>query len=211
MKLISLNVGKPEELMYNGKSIQSGILKTPVKDVVFLSKKGFAGDGQADMVNHGGEDKAACVYAHEHYNYWETTLGKPLSFGAFGENMTVKGLLETHVHIGDVFQIGEAIVQISQPRQPCFKLAAKHKEPKLPLYVQETGFTGFYFRVLQEGFVCSGDAFLCIRKHSLNVTVDFANQTMYSKQPSREALEQVTAVEELAESWQSALSNKRTS
>lgn len=208
MELISLNVGKTTSLLYNRKTVESGILKFPAEKSVFLSKTGFTGDEQADLVHHGGEDKAVCVYASEHFPYWEEKLGQPMVFGAFGENMTVKGLLETDIHIGDIFHIGEAIVQISQPRQPCFKLAARYKKPKLPLLVQETGFTGFYFRVLKEGTVHPGDRFICEKKHPLAITIAFANQIMYERTPPRHLLQQLLAVEELAESWRAPLSKK---
>ncbi len=102
-----------------------------------LSLLNLDGDEQADLVHHGGRDKAVCVYCVEHYPYWESLTGTTLSFGAFGENVTVGGLTELEAYIGDTFQWGDAIVQISQPRQPCFKLAAKHGWPELPKQVEK--------------------------------------------------------------------------
>ncbi|WP_211269527.1 MOSC domain-containing protein [Paenibacillus glacialis] len=161
-QLISLNVGKPITVEYKGKELETGIYKQSVQGNVFLGNELFDGDGQADLVHHGGPDKAVCVYPYEHYPYWETQLGKPLDYAAFGENLTVTGMLETDVCIGDIFQVGEAVLQVSQPRYPCFKLSQKHGASDLPAQVLKTGFSGFYFRVLQTGYISGTSA---IHKH----------------------------------------------
>lgn len=158
MNIISLNVGKPVTVDYRGKPLDTGIYKRPVLTPLHLSVNGLDGDGQADLVNHGGPDKAVCLYPMEHYAYWEQLLGKKLEFAAFGENITTSGLIETEVCIGDVYEIGTALLQISQPRYPCFKLSQKHGPANLPAKVLETGFSGFYFRVLREGEINAGDA-----------------------------------------------------
>ncbi len=133
LEIVSLNVGKPKVMNNNGKEVLSGIYKTPVDKLLYLSKLNFEGDQQADLVHHGGVDKAICVYPFEHYSYWEKDLNLTLNYGAFGENLTVKGMTEDRVHIGDIFQLGSAIVQVSQPRQPCFKLAKRYNIKDLPL------------------------------------------------------------------------------
>ncbi|MCM3788057.1 MOSC domain-containing protein [Domibacillus indicus] len=205
MKILSVNVGKPADLPYGKKVVQSGIQKAPVHQAIFLSKTGFEGDGQADLVHHGGEDKAVCVYPHEHYTYWAKTLGRPLPQAAFGENITAAGLLETDVYIGDIFQLGEAVVQISQPRQPCFKLAARYNEPTLVSRVDETGYTGFYFRVLTEGKVGAESRLERIHIHPAAITVEEANQIMKKKESSQEKIKKLVDLEELAESWKKPL------
>lgn len=158
MEVISLNVGKPVTVDYRGKPLETGIYKLPAAGPVRLHAEGFDGDGQADLVNHGGPDKAVCVYPIEHYAYWEEQLGKKLEYSAFGENITVSGLLETEVCIGDVYEIGSCLLQVSQPRFPCFKLSQKHGPADMPAKVLDTGYSGFYFRVLREGVIAAGDA-----------------------------------------------------
>ncbi|OKP78238.1 sulfurase [Paenibacillus sp. P3E] len=157
MEVISLNVGKPKTVDYRGKPLETGIYKLPAAGRMQLHSEGFDGDGQADRVNHGGPDKAVCVYPFEHYAYWEEWLGKKLEYSAFGENITASGLLETEVCIGDVYEMGSALLQVSQPRFPCYKLAQKHGPADMPAQVLKTGYSGFYFRVLREGQVAAGD------------------------------------------------------
>ena len=170
-QLKSLNVGKPISVDYKGKELETGIYKHPIQGNVFIGKDYIDGDGQADLVNHGGCDKAVCVYPFEHYPYWESHLGKSLDYAAFGENLTVTGMLEAEVCIGDIFQIGEAILQVSQPRYPCFKLSQKHGAADLPAQVLKTGFSGFYFRVLQTGYINSNSTIRKLESHPAQVRV----------------------------------------
>ncbi|OAB47641.1 MOSC domain-containing protein [Paenibacillus antarcticus] len=170
-QLISLNVGKPITVEYKGKELETGIYKQSVEGKVFLGNELFDGDGQADLVHHGGPDKAVCVYPYEHYSYWERELGKPFTYAAFGENLTVTGMLETEVCIGDTFQVGEAILQVSQPRYPCFKLSQKHGASDLPAQVLKTGFSGFYCRVLQTGYMSGTSAIHKLDSHPGQVKV----------------------------------------
>lgn len=169
--LISLNVGKPIAVEYQGKVLETGIYKEPIQGDVFLGKEQIDGDGQADLVNHGGADKAVCVYPYEHYAYWENQLGKSLQYAAFGENLTVTGMLESDVCIGDVYQVGEAILQVSQPRFPCYKLSQKHGVADLPAQFLKTGYSGFYFRVLGEGFLNSTSRVDQLESHAAQVSV----------------------------------------
>lgn len=158
MTVVSLNVGLPAKRRYGDEELLTGGLKSSVPRAT-LRFLGFDGDGQGDRVNHGGEDKAVCVYPFDHYPHWEQTLGRELEPGAFSENLTVSGIVETEVAIGDVFRVGGATVQVSQPRTPCSKLAGKNGERLLTKWVARTGYTGFYMRVLSEGDVAAGDAF----------------------------------------------------
>ncbi|WP_046176193.1 MOSC domain-containing protein [Domibacillus indicus] len=211
MKLISLNTGRPSELPYKKKTVSSGIKKSPVEAPIYLSRTGFEGDGQADLVHHGGADKAVCVYPFEHYTYWEKEFKEALPVPAFGENVTAAGLLETDMHIGDTFQLGEAIVQISQPRQPCFKLAALHNTPKLAFFVEQTGYTGFYFRVTAEGTVSPKSELKRLTVHPSRITVSEANRIMNDKNVEPADIGRLLEINELAESWKKPLRNRLSS
>jgi MOSC domain-containing protein YiiM len=209
-EIVSINVGKPMNLVFNGKELLTGINKKPVSEPIFLSFLNFTGDGQADLVHHGGKDKAVCVYPYDHYAYWEKELGRKLEAAAFGENLTVKGVVEEDVCIGDMFQLGEAIVQVSQPRQPCYKLAKKYNVEDLPLRVQNTGYTGFYFRVLKEGWVTKESRLQLLSRHPLGITVSFANHIMYHDKYNQEGIERILSVQELSESWRTTLLKRLT-
>ncbi len=208
-QLVSIQVGLPQTYNFEGQTWTSGINKSPVQTAsVFLTKTHFEGDAQADLKNHGGVDKAVCVYAYDHYPFWEELLGKPLSPGAFGENVTVAGLLETDVCIGDIFQLGSALVQVSQPRQPCHKLAKKHEWADLPQQFEQTGRTGFYFRVLQEGEVAISDQLIQLEQHPEQLTVAFANRIMHHEKRNKAGIEKLLAVNELSASWRTTLSKR---
>ncbi len=207
MKIISLNVGKPQTQTYRGKEVLTAGLKMPVASAM-LRLTNFDGDEQADLKNHGGPDKAVCVYSFDHYSFWEATLGGKLEPGAFSENLTIAGLHESEVCLGDTFRVGGALVQISQPRQPCSKLAGKHGSKDLPDIVHETRFSGFYLRVLEEGVVTTGDPFELVSRHPAGVTVEFANQVMYRQRDGIESLQRVLAVAELSAAWRESLSKR---
>lgn len=206
--LESLNVGQPRKVLYNGREIETGIYKEPVDRQLFLSKTNFEGDGQADLVHHGGEDKAVCVYSYDHYSFWENALSIRLEPGAFGENLTVRRLTEEDVYIGDVYQLGEAVVEVSQPRQPCFKLAMKHQVNDLPVQVQNTMFTGFYFRVLKEGKVSKEDALELIESQANGVSIAAANHIKYHDKQNTEAIMRILEVKALSESWRSSFEKR---
>lgn len=200
-RLVSLNTGQPGPLIHGKTVVQSGIYKNPVDGALFVTEFGVSGDAQADLVNHAGPDKAACVYPTEHLGYWAERLGKPFTFGAFGENFSTEGLLESEVCIGDVYRIGRAVVQVSQPRQPCFKLAAKHGEKRMALWVQEAGFTGFYFRCLQPGMVTAGVAFDLLDRPNPGITIDEANRLMHRDHHDNAALRRIIAAPGLSAFW----------
>lgn len=201
MEIVSINIGKPIRVDFKGKEIETGIYKFQTKGPIYLGKLNFDGDGQADLVHHGGPDKAVCVYSFEHYPYWEKELDRKLMIGAFGENLTVKGMLETQINIGDIFQIGEAIVQVSQPRQPCFKLAKRYDLHDLPLRFQNTGYTGFYLRVLNEGWVSAESSIELLEKNPSTVTIAFANFIMHHDQKNMKAIEEILNQKELSSNW----------
>ena len=203
-KVISLNAGKIETLTYGKQTIETAIRKQPVGQSVFLSKTGLVCDEQAAKV-HGGEDKALCLYPYEHYLYWRIHLPDFSETALFGENLTVEGLTEKNAHIGDTFAFGEAIIQISEPRNPCYKLAAKYDVPDLVIQVRDTGYTGFYLRVLQEGTVKPGDDLVLIEQHPHQVSVDLVNDVTFFDRKNKEKLEKVLQVDALSENYRNSL------
>ncbi|MBP1992949.1 MOSC domain-containing protein YiiM [Paenibacillus eucommiae] len=208
MKVTSINVGKPQVLIVDGKELITGIMKFPSDAPLFLSSIQLEGDGQADLAVHGGVDKALCVYCQEHYSHWEQVLGEKLEYGAFGENVTVLGLLESDVCIGDRYELGAALVEVTQPRQPCFKLAKRYGRVDLPLMVQKTGFTGFYFRVIREGIIPVQPDVRLVSRHPGGVTVQLANQLKYHDVRNIEGIKRILAVEELSASWRASFSKR---
>lgn len=185
----------------------SGFDKQPVVGPVQLGLTNLAGDGQADLVYHGGPDKAVLAYSADHYTYWRQTLNiVDLPHGAFGENFTIAGQSEADVCIGDIWQVGNAVqVQVSQPRQPCWKLARRWKIKNLPLQVQETGHTGWYFRVLNPGIVEAGMAVRLVERFHPTWTAQRANQLMHVDRHNYAAAAELAAVPELAANWQVTL------
>ena len=159
MRVLSVNVGLPRDVTFGRHKMRTAILKEPVKGAIPLALLGFEGDGQADPRYHGGPDKAVYLYPFEHYAYWAGVLSrKDLAPGAFGENLTTEGLLETEVRIGDVFEIGSARVRVEEPRTPCAKLGAKFGSMGFVRVFASAGRPGFYLSVVQEGMVEAGDA-----------------------------------------------------
>lgn len=164
MKIISVNVGMPREAAgLRGERVLTGIFKSPAAGRVRARRLGLEGDGQADLRHHGGEDKAIYVYPHEHYAHWAAALGRDdFAMGQFGENLTIGGLLEKDVRIGDRFRIGGAggpLVEVTQPRVPCFKLGIRMGDPQfVKKFHKSGGRIGFYLRVLEEGEIGAGDA-----------------------------------------------------
>lgn len=156
--VVSVNVGLPRPLAAGERVVQSGIVKTPVPGRVHAGKLGLAGDGQADLRVHGGEGKAVYAYPSEHYAGWRGDLGRDdLDWGAFGENLTLRGIAEADVHEGDVLRVGSAQLVVTTPRQPCFKLAARMGTSTVIRRMWETGRCGFYLAVAQPGEMGAGD------------------------------------------------------
>jgi MOSC domain-containing protein YiiM len=164
---------------------------------------GLAGDTQVDRDHHGGEYKAICVYADEHYPYWEQRLGRALPRPAFGENFTTTGLVEQSVWIGDVFRVGEALVEVVQPRGPCATLAAFLEEKMLAVWVEEQGFTGWYLSVVKPGVVRPGDAILLEERRGTGVSVLEVVRARYSpiEKLHPELMQRVMNEERLRGSW----------
>jgi len=208
MPIVSLNIGQPQTLAYfNNPTTYTAGNKIPIPQA-FLRVNGLEGDAVADTKNHGGPDKAVCVYSYDHYPYWEERLGKKLTPGAFSEGFTISGIQETGVCIGDIFKVGDAIVQVSQPRVPCDKLAGKHGTSEVRTAIHTNGYSGFYFRVLTEGLVRTGDTVELLTHHPSAVTVAFANEVFYKRRPDLASLQRLLAVSELAQVWRETLSQR---
>ncbi|WP_020062820.1 MOSC domain-containing protein [Bacillus sp. 123MFChir2] len=200
----SVNIGKIENLSYGKTVISTAIRKRPVQGRVFLTKTGLAGDEQA-YKDHGGKDKALCVYSYDHYAHWSNIIHNMINDSLFGENITVYGLTEEKVHIGDIFAFGEAIIQVSEPRNPCYKLAKKYDVPTLALEMQQTGYTGFLCRVLQEGEVSSSDYLQLVASHPKKVSISRVNHIKLHDKYNKEALERIIEVDALSESLRELL------
>jgi MOSC domain-containing protein YiiM len=202
MKLISVNVGLPREIVYKDRRIVTGIFKEPVEGRVRARKLNLDGDGQADLRLHGGEEKAVYVYPAEHYDYWRGELpDMKLPWGMFGENITAEGLNENEVNIGDRFRIGGAVFMATQPRLPCYKLAAKFKRDDITKRFLRSGRTGFYLSVVEEGEVGAGDAIELVSKGAGGVTVTGVTQLYVSKGKDQDLLRRAALLEALPESW----------
>jgi MOSC domain-containing protein YiiM len=158
MKLLSVQAGRARTVEHRGRAVRTGIFKEPVLFRVRVRKHNVEGDQQADLRVHGGPDKAVYAYDLSGYAHWRAALGRELPYGQFGENLTVDGMPETAVRIGDVYRVGGALLQVSEPRSPCYKLAMKMELPQFPRAFLASGRTGFYLRVLEEGEIGAGDA-----------------------------------------------------
>lgn len=184
----------------------TGMFKRSTPGQIRLGRHNLAGDGQADLVHHGGVDKAVCAYPSEHWLYWRGILPPHrLTGGAFGENFTLEGLTEADVCIGDVFSVGTAVVQISQPRQPCWKLARRWQIKDLAVQMERTGFTGWYVRVIQEGTVEPGTPLQLMERPCPEWTVATANRIMHHERNNLAAAEHLSLCPLLSASWQQTL------
>jgi MOSC domain-containing protein YiiM len=207
-KIISLNVGLPRLVEFQGKAITTGIFKEPVTGRVRLRKLNLDGDKQADLTVHGGFDKAVYAYSSEHYKYWKRRLpNTKLVWGAFGENFTTEGLFEDQVNIGDVFRVGSSELVVTQPRMPCYKLGVKFGRMDIVRQFMESRLTGIYFRVLKEGGVAQGDEICLIKKDKNNVTVkDIVS--IAAGESDIDTLRRAVRVEALAEGWRQEFINQ---
>jgi len=201
MKVISVNVGLPREVPVGDRLVATGIFKEPVAGPVRVRTLNLDGDRQADLSVHGGVDKAVYVYPSEHYPFWRGELGRDLNWAAFGENLTVEGLLEENVSVGDRLEIGTALFEVTQPRLPCFKLAAKFERDDIIKRFLESRRSGFYLRVLREGILEAGVAIDLIQSESTRVTIRELVDLYINKNPGREQIERVLSARGLSASW----------
>ena len=177
MKVLSVHVGSLQEMLRNGKKIQTGIFKQPTEGPIEVKQLGLEGDQQANKKLHGGVYKAICVYPSEHYDLWKEELGNPgLSFGDFGENLTTAGLMEGDICLGDRLRIGSVEIVVTQPREPCITLNARLDTKDLSVRIRKSGRSGFYCSVEREGTIENGDSIECISRDENKVSVSDFNR-----------------------------------
>ena len=209
MKLVSLNIGLPREVVWRGISVTTGIFKQPVEDRVTLRKLNLDGDRQADLTVHGGEYKAVYCYPLAHYDYWKRELpGQQLPLGVFGENFTVDGPLEDSVHLGDQFSVGTAELVVTQPRLPCYKLGVRFQSDDMVKRFLASRRTGFYFAVAREGEVGAGDEIKAIARDPNAVLVSEITRLYIAKtygDADVVSIRRALQVAALPESWKSHL------
>jgi len=214
MKLLSIQVGTPRLVDDAGatepdaRPWTTGFYKRTIEGPVAVGRTNLTGDGQADLKNHGGPDKAICAYPKDHWGYWEAELHLQLPHGAFGENFTTLGLVEADVCIGDVFSCGTAVLQVSQPRQPCWKLARRWGIKDLAARVEQTGKTGWYFRVLTEGVVEAPTDLSLLQRPHPEWNIAAANEVMHHRKADWEAAHALASCPALSASWQASLSRR---
>lgn len=203
----TLAVGLPKELDYgNGQSMITAIDKREVHGV-YLATQGFEGDDVADKKHHGGPDRAVCLYPAEHYVQWEKELGKTLPTAAFGENLTVTNMLEADVCIGDIYKIGDAVIQITQGRIPCSTIDRYTEANILLKRLIETGYTGFLARVINEGNISAKSKIELVERHPARLSVLHCNKVYYQNDDAL-AMKRIQAVDALAEDWKRKLEKR---
>ena len=202
MKILSVNVGLPKEVSWQGKLVTTGIFKETVKGPVMLRTLNLDGDQQADLTVHGGVTKAVYAYPSEHYGYWRTELpGVDLPWGMFGENFTTEELLEENVYIGDRFRVGETELMVTEPRMPCYKLGIKFGRADIIKRFLASRRTGFYFAVVREGMVGTGDAMKLIGQEQQQISVADITRLYAFEKEDLKSLRRAIKVEALPESW----------
>jgi MOSC domain-containing protein YiiM len=209
MKLISVNVGLPRSVMSKGKSVTTSIFKDPVEGRVHLRSLNLDGDRQSDLTVHGGVDKAVYAYPSEHYDYWRRELPDvQLPWGMFGENLTVVGLFEDQVNVGDQFRIGSAELKVTEPRLPCYKLAVKFGRDDIIKRFLQSRRTGFYFAVVQEGEVGAGDSIELTHRDENKLTVAELTRLYLDGRNDVEALKRAISVPSLPDGWREYFSDQ---
>lgn len=208
MQVKSINCSSVVEIQHEGKIITTGIFKEPISGPAIIRKLSIEGDEQADLTNHGGEDKAVYAFSADCYDYWCKTLGKQtLPPGSFGENLTISGLDESQVCIGDQFTIGECILEVSQPRVPCFKLGIAMGDKHMPRLFTQSYKTGVYFRVIKEGVISKNDQAVITFSPKNSVSIKDLFRSVFDKQfdNKKEIMEKAITNVALADEWASTL------
>jgi len=204
-RLLSVNVGVPRDVTWKGKTVRTAIWKSPVDGRRIVRKLNIDGDAQADLAGHGGEQRAVFVYQMDSYHYWERFLGRSdFTFGQFGENLTVEGLPDDQVCIGDQYRIGNAIFEVTQPRVTCYRVGIRMNEPRMPALLVAHRRPGFYFRVLEEGEVGQGDSIVRIAHGPERITVADIDALLYLPGHSRQQLKRALRIPALSKGWQSS-------
>ncbi|CAN5213632.1 hypothetical protein BH24ACT19_BH24ACT19_20400 [soil metagenome] len=211
MKILSVNVSLPTEVPHKRGTVSTGIFKRTVAGRIMLRTSNLDGDGQADLENHGGIDRAAYAYSIENYDHWRREIGRTdFAFGQFGENFTVEGMVEDDVHIGDVFRVGDALVEVTQPRPPCFKLGIKMGMARFPKLFLASGRVGFSLRVLEEGEVGAGDVFELIESGPERMTVRKMSRLLFFEPENLEGAKRALRVRALSSGWRGSFEERLT-
>jgi len=204
-RLLSVNVGLPRDIEWQGRTVHTAIWKDPVLGPRRVGRLNLEGDGQGDLAGHGGEQRAVFVYQIESYRYWHEHLKRnDFVHGQFGENFTIEGLPDDVVCIGDRFQIGDALFEVTQPRVTCYRVGIRMNEPRMPALLTSSGRPGFYFRVLEEGAVGAGDEIVKVGEAKERMTVAEINALLYSPNHPRDRLERALRIEALSPGWRSS-------
>ncbi|HSU32771.1 MAG TPA: MOSC and FAD-binding oxidoreductase domain-containing protein [Bryobacteraceae bacterium] len=201
-RLLSVNVGLPRNVQWNGRTVHTAIWKEPVRGHCRVARLNLDGDAQGDLAGHGGEQRAVFVYQIESYTYWQERLNrKDFVYGQFGENFTVEGLPDDVVCIGDRYQIGSAVLEVTQPRVTCYRVGIRMNEPQMPALLTSSGRPGFYFRVLQEGEVGAGDKIIKVGEAKERMAVAAINALLYSRDHFPDQLKRALRIEALSPGW----------
>ena len=204
-RLLSVNVGLPRDIEWRGRTVHTGVWKYPVGGPCHVARLNLDGDGQGDLSGHGGEQRAVFVYQIESYRYWQDQLQRTdFTHGQFGENFTIEGLPDDAVCIGDRYQIGSALFEVTQPRVTCYRVGIRMNEPRMPALLTSSGRPGFYFRVLREGQVAAGDDILKVGQADERMTVAEINALLYSPPHPHDRLERALKIEALSPGWRSS-------
>jgi len=205
MKIVSLNVGLPREVLWHGQPVTTGIFKSPTTERIRLRKLNLDGDRQADLTVHGGEHKAVYCYPVEHYDYWRKKLqDRDLPPGSFGENFTTSGLLEENVHLGDRFAINDAEVVVTQPRLPCYKLGVRFGSDEMVKKFLASRRTGFYLAVTREGTVAAGDEIVPVVQNASRISISDFMRLFLAKSfddADRATLQDLYSLPSVPEDW----------
>jgi MOSC domain-containing protein YiiM len=202
MKLLSVNVGLPREIEWNGRIVRTSIFKEPVTGRVRVARLNVDGDQQSDLTVHGGPDKAVYAYPSEHYTFWRSELpDMDLAWGVFGENFTTDGLGEDTLHIGDRLRVGSAEFVVTQPRMPCFKLGIRFNRSDMVKRFLQSGRSGFYFAVLKEGEVTAGDMIELLKQDEQDITVADVVNLYRQDATNQDLLRRVSELPSLPKNW----------
>ena len=202
MQVISVNVGQPKEVVWKGQTVVTGIFKEAMEGRIAVRSLNLEGDRQADLTVHGGLEKAIYAYPADHYPFWREQFPEmELPWGMFGENLTITGLLEDTVHIGDHFQVGSTKLMVTQPRLPCYKLGIKFGRDDILKRFLRSGMTGFYFAVLEEGEVAAGDSISLVHRDEHQIKVADIVRLYREDKYNLDLIRRVVAVEALPEEW----------
>ena len=210
LTIVSINIASPARVSLDGgpKKIRSGIFKMPISEPILLDFLGFDGDGVGDPRTHGGKDMAVCAYCVDHFPYWKEKLQRNIVSGSFGENLSLLGMPETTINIGDIFEIGSAQIQVSQPRQPCHKLNKVFKDQSMACSVKKTGFSGYYLRVLKTGMVEPGSLIKLIHKDPNCFSVEKANALLRKGGANIKHIEELISLSALSDEWREIIQKR---